>query len=71
VYDFLGIENKGNTICHKCPVPHIQQEMREYYEDIITNLLGKSSSSEMDQIVSRLKNLDEELYIKALEISKR
>ena len=44
MYDFLGIENKGNTICHKCPVPHIQQEMREYDEEIITNLLAKSSS---------------------------
>jgi len=68
---FRGIENKGNTICHTCPVPHIQQDMREYDEEIITYLLGKSSSSEKDQIVSRLKNLDEELYIKALEISKR
>jgi len=63
--------NNGNTVCHNCPVPHIQQEMRHYDEQIITYLLENSSSPEKSKIISHLKSSDKDLYLKSLEICKR
>jgi len=63
---FNGTTPGPKTICHSCPIPHIQQEMKQHDENIIGHILKTSSPSEQDKIMIFLKENDEELYQKAL-----
>jgi len=65
---FSGKQENVKTVCHNCPVPHIQQEMREFDEMIIRHLLRILSSSERSKIRSLLRKSDKELFMKTIDV---
>lgn len=58
----------GNVICHKCPAPEIQQNIRKHDEMIFTHLFNKLPPFLKFILKVYLKRADEPLYLKLFNL---
>jgi len=64
-------KNRTDVICHRCPIPDIQQSIRNNDVQIFSYLYTKSGSFTKSLLRFLLRRIDPELYQKTLDLFKQ